>query len=106
MHTVKNIFFFLVFAVMSLFALAAGASDDTEFMNGYYYGFIDATIQPVYKKQVCPKESVDDTIKKFTAYAHANPKKLSLGPPLKREEVLAAMKTLYPCSGKKEVSPH
>ena len=101
-----RIFAVLIFMVVSSAAAAEETPDQKEFMHGYYYGFIDATIQPVYKKQVCPKESVDDTIKKFTAYAHANPKKLSLGPPLKREEVLAAMKTLYPCSGKKEVSPH
>ncbi|HUO44624.1 MAG TPA: Rap1a/Tai family immunity protein [Burkholderiales bacterium] len=85
---------------------AEEAPGEKEFMHGYYYGFIEATIQPVYKKEVCPKDNVDDTIKKFTAYADANPTRLRLGPPLKLGEVLAAMKTLYPCSGKKEVSPH
>ena len=99
-------FAILIFMAASTALAADEAPDQKEFMHGYYYGFIDATIQPVYKKQVCPKDSVDDTIKKIEDYSKANPKKLSLGPPMKREEVLAAMKTLYPCSGKKEVSPH
>jgi hypothetical protein len=104
---VKNLgFLFLVVIGASSAAFAQDSSTETEFMHGYYYGFIDATIQPVYKKKVCPKDAVDDTIKKFKAYAKANPEKLSLGPPLKRDQVLSAMETLYPCSATKAVSPH
>jgi len=100
------VFLFVALAAALPVAAAEETPNEKEFMHGYYYGFIDAVIQPVYKKEICPKDNVDDTIKKFTAYANANPQKLSLGPPLKRDQVLAAMKTLYPCSGKKEVSPH
>ncbi len=98
---------FLLLAVMiaPVSALAQDTSINGEFMHGYFYGFIEATIKPVYKKEVCPK-AVNETINKFIAYGKSNPQKLSLEPPLKHDEVLLAMKTLYPCPANLAPSPH
>ena len=102
----KNLVLLLAAMVISQLASAQDASPDGDFMHGYYYGYIDATIKPVFKKEVCPTEGVSETIKKFIAYSKANPQKLSLGPPLNHNEVLLAMKTLYPCPANLGPSPH
>jgi ABC-type uncharacterized transport system YnjBCD substrate-binding protein len=102
----KNLILLLAAMVVSQFATAQDTSINGEFMHGYFYGFIEATIKPVYKKEVCPKDPVPAAIKKFIAYAKANPQKLSLEPPLKHDEVLLAMKTLYPCPANPGPSPH
>jgi|GEM_PF-6601462 len=99
-------FLFLAVMIAPASALAQDTSINGEFMQGYFYGYIEATIKPVYKKEVCPKEAVPETINKFIAYAKANPQKLSLERPLKHNEVLLAMKTLYPCPANLGPSPH